>query len=99
MDSFGVMPKPVTSAQSPFIVNSIAASGRSLMRFAHGKLFVSVPGDCQVIISNALGRTLKVFNGKGPSVFDVNFKTLAQGIYFVNVRAKDRVETGRLIVN
>jgi hypothetical protein len=101
MDSFGVMQVPSVAVQNPFVARGVDGSGagRFAVRYSAGRLIVSNDGDYQVTITTALGRTVKVFYGKGDSDFNVNAKIMSAGIYFAVVRAKNGVETKRFIIN
>jgi hypothetical protein len=52
-----------------------------------------------VIITTVLGRTVKTFIAKGGSRFILGSKTSGAGMYFVEVRTTNHVETYRLFVN
>jgi hypothetical protein len=105
MDSFGVMGVPGltcnTSVQYPnepngnTIVNNPAFD----IKFNAGHLIVSHNEQYQLRITTSLGRTVKVFEGKGRFDFAMNAKSVGSGIYFVLVRSKNVSQTKRFIVN
>jgi hypothetical protein len=103
MDSFGVMgiagPPPV-AVQNPFIdkINGMS-SGSINVHYSAGRLIVSHDGDYRVTITTALGRTLKVFKGKGCSSVTINARISGTGIYFAVVHAKNGAMTRRFIVD
>jgi len=97
MDSFGVMMKDPTSIRSPINDNSI--NSHFIVSYNKGRLAVSHDGVYQIKITNALGRTVRMFSGKGRSSFDINSRNIGTGIYFVVVRANNGMEISRLLVN
>jgi hypothetical protein len=101
MDSFGVMQAPFVAVHNPFAAHGVDGSGtgRFVVRYHAGRLVVLNNGDYQVTVTTALGRTVRVFNGKGDSDFNIDAKIMGAGIYFAVVRAKNGVETKRFIIN
>jgi len=97
MDSFGVMSVTSTAVRSP--INNVNGSLNSHFNVSYnkGRLIVSHDGDYQMTITNALGRALRTFNGKGRSSFDT--RNIGTGIYFIVVRANNGMEISRLLVN
>jgi hypothetical protein len=103
MDSFGVMNRlpctgPGCLQNTVGKIKELENAGFSV-RFNSGRLVISHDGKYRVTITTALGRTVKVFNGKGDSNFSVDAKIMGAGIYFAVVRAKNGVETKRFIIN
>jgi hypothetical protein len=99
MDSFGVMMTAPTAVSSPISSVNESLNSHFIVSLNNGRLIVSHDGDYRITITTALGRTLKAFNGKGRSSFDINSKNIGTGIYFIVVRANKGVEISRLLVN
>jgi hypothetical protein len=99
MDSFGVMPFPKTSALMPFAKENGPAGAPGSVRFAHGRLIVSHAGDYKVIVTNALGKTVAAFAGRGAHVFDLEHVTKAKGVYIAVIRSAQGRLTKKFLVN
>jgi hypothetical protein len=101
MDSFGVMAPLSVSTQYPFLTNSSYKRKNAgfSVHYNAGRLTISHTGAYRVTITTALGRTVKVFDAKGDSNFDVSLKTIGAGIYFIAIHTKSGLETRRFIVN
>jgi len=101
MDSFGVMPPPPVANLAPFSVKNANTleNGRLKVNYNAGRLFVSHDGEYQLTLTTALGRTVKVFSGKGNSSFAINRKTTGSGIYVATVRSAAGVATRKFVVN
>jgi hypothetical protein len=100
MDSFGVMPLPGTAAaRMPFSKGNGPAGVPGSIRFAHGRLIVCRAGDCKVIVTNALGKTVAVFAGRGAHSFTFEHAAIAKGIYFAGTRSAQGRTTQKFLVN
>jgi hypothetical protein len=100
MDSFGVMPVSTSAlygppAERPRMVGNVAGN----IRYSSGRLMVSAAGDFRVIVANALGRTMHVFNGKGNSSFAINPKAIGNGVYFITVHNQQGRMTRKFLIN
>jgi hypothetical protein len=101
MDSFGVMPLPATGAiqnPSPDLLNKLD-NIHKIIRYGTGRLIISLDGEYRLTITTALGRTVKVFRGKGNSIFAFSRKTAGSGMYVATVRSVDGVVTRKFVVN
>jgi hypothetical protein len=99
MDSFGVMPVSGTAVQGPFGNTMKGMSNDKFnVNYSAGRLIVAHDGDYQVTITTALGRTLKVFKGKGNSSFKIKAASLGAGIYFAVIHAKGGVVSQKFVV-
>jgi hypothetical protein len=100
MDSFGVMPVSTGTIQSPpvYRVNR-QGDVQSIIRYASGRLVVSLAGDFRVIVTNALGRTMHVFNGRGNSSFAVDPKLTGSGVFFATVCSPQGMGTRMFLIN
>jgi hypothetical protein len=101
MDSFGVMGTPGVAVQYPFIESKTRESGINNINvhYSAGRLAVSHDGDYMVTITTALGRTVKVFNGKNRSSIKIDATSNGAGAYFALIRTKNGVVSKRFIVN
>jgi hypothetical protein len=103
MDSFGVMsiPGPNTAAfQHPFVYSMNKTGNDNFnVHYGAGRLTVSYDGEYLVTVTTALGRTVKVYNGKGRSSYKINATSSGAGVYFAVIRAKSGVATRKFIVN
>ena len=99
MDSFGVIQISNVAVRNPSV--NVAGPDDALcnVHYRGGRLVVSYDDDYQVTITTALGRSLKVYKGKGASGVAFGPKTGGAGIYFAVVRAKDFTATRRFMVN
>ena len=99
MDSFGVMKVSDVAIQNPSMNRTKGLyEAHGIVYYRAGRLWVTYDGDFRVTIMTALGRTLKVYKGKGMTGFAFSPKTGA-GIYLAVVRAKSGVMTRRFMVN
>ncbi len=100
MDSFGVMPVLPVGVQSYPDIPSHSTSAGSYLRFAYtaGHITISHEGQYAVSISNALGRTIAVFGGKGTSSFTLAAQSLGAGVYFAAIRTTSGLQTRRFVV-
>ncbi len=101
MDSFGVMPA-VTGAgiEDPFDDRrNKHYSAPNIIRYEPGRLIVSGSADYRVTVTNALGKTVRVFNGKGVSYFAISPDMIAKGVYFATVNDVHGMVTRRLLVD
>jgi hypothetical protein len=89
MDSFGVMTLPPDGIQTLFNPDDIHGLGRGRIEvdYRAGKLFVVHDGEYKVIITNVLGRTVKVIKGIGPSRFDIDKRAFDGGLYIVSIQS------------
>jgi hypothetical protein len=100
MDSFGVMPLPVSSVQSPYVFGTRGSENVSCaIRYNAGTLIVSQDGDYRLTVTTASGRTVKAINGKGISRFAFSNKTYGHGAYIASVRSVHGIVTRKFIVN
>ena len=101
MDSFGVMTAPSTSSRMPFAKGNTSAGALGLVRFAHGRLIVSLAGDYKVTVTNALGTTVAVFatrGARGTHGFDLKQVGIAKGVYTFRLQCASGAQTGRIVV-
>ena len=100
MDSFGVMKVNSVSVQSPFTGNGVPSTEKALfhVHYNAGTLSIMHNGEYRVTIATALGRTVKVYHGKGVTSFSLSAGNFGTGIYFVDVRAKDGFAKQKLLV-
>ena len=100
MDSFGVMTVSISGVIRP-ATDRPGRVGEVLngIRYNSGRLLVSITGDFRVTVTNALGRTVKVFSGKGNSMFAINPTMIGKGVYFVTVAGQHGTATGKFLVN
>jgi hypothetical protein len=99
MDSFGVMQVP-SPVQGRHVQDVDQGAGRSVMavRYNAGRLTVSNLDEYTVTVSNAAGRTVKVFKGKGNSCFKINAKASGSGVYFVAVRTRNGMTSQKFLM-
>ena len=99
MDSFGVMPISNVAVRNPSMNGAGPDDALCTVHYRGGRLVVSYDGDYQVTITTALGRSLKVYKGKGATGVAFGPKTGGAGIYFAVVRAKNYTAIRRFMVN
>jgi Right handed beta helix region len=101
MDSFGVMTLPGTSARMPFAKENSPAGIPGLVRFAHGRLIVSLAGDYKVTVTNTLGRTVAIFSvrgARGTHGFTLKQVAIAKGVYTFRLQCASGEQSGRIVV-
>jgi hypothetical protein len=105
MDSFGVIPVVMCTGAGcgDHIIKRIHAmdgleKARCIVNYRAGRLIVSHDGEYQLTITTALGRTVKVFRGRGNSCLAINPEMVGSGVYIVSVRATGGVVTRKFIV-
>jgi hypothetical protein len=100
MDSFGVMPATTGAIQAlSHDRRSTLTDVRNSVRFSWGRLIVSLPGDYRVIVTNALGRTIGVFNGRENSCFAIGPKMAGSAVFFVTVRWRQGSATRKFVMD
>jgi hypothetical protein len=94
-------PGPQTVAvQSPYI-NGRYAQGNApcIVRYSAGVLTVSQDGEYGVTITNASGRSVKAFSGKGSSRFFIRKNKTGSGVYIASIRSAKGVVIQKFLVN
>jgi hypothetical protein len=100
MDSFGIMPEGPVPVATPLTKNTNLAGTRRSIRYVHGTLFVSIPGDYKMTITSPLGKTIADFSGRGARWFALaQGKKIAQGAYFAVIHSAQGIIKQRFLVN
>jgi hypothetical protein len=90
---------PNTAVQGPYIKETdVSKNIYCAVQYSAGMLIVSHAGDYRVTITNASGRTVKAFGGKGTSRFAFSNKTYGSGVYIVAFHSATGVAKRRVIV-
>lgn len=100
MDSFGVMPAPATAIRVP-PAGRLCENGdvQNVIRYGSGRIIISLSGEYRLTVTNALGKTVKAFTGKGNSCFAINPRIIGCGVYFVTVRTLRQMATRQVLIN
>jgi hypothetical protein len=101
MDSFGVM--PVAYPPDPPVSVSrtvrVTPDSRFDVRYIAGRLIVAEPESYTITLTNALGRAVEVFAGKGDASFDLAGKGIGKGVYYAVVRTQNAKRTVKLLID
>jgi hypothetical protein len=101
MDSFGVISLPMTGTKwnQPVDHPNSLKNLHGVVRYVMGKLNVSFACEYRVTVTTALGRVVKIYDGKGYSSYNLSSKLPGAGIYLVTVRTNSSVDTRQFIIN
>jgi hypothetical protein len=101
MDSFGVMPVVYPPDPSVSVSRTVRVTPDNLfnVRYIAGRLIVVEPESYTITLTNALGRAVEVFAGKGDASFDLAGKAISGGVYYAVVRTQNAKRTVKLLID
>jgi hypothetical protein len=91
MDSFGVMnpnclgPNCVQNISDK--MGGLEKSRCNFVTYSKGRFVIQYPGEFRATITNASGRIVKVFYGKGNTRVPFSSQTYGSGVYFITIRS------------